>query len=53
MPRANRFHLDENVDPRVAAGLRLLGADVTTTADAGLIAPRTTNNSTTSSVRAG
>src|SRR3954451_16187044 len=37
MPRTIRFHLDENVDPRVAAGLRPLGADVTTTADAGLL----------------
>lgn len=37
MPRTIRFHLDENVDPRVAAGLRLLGVDVTTTVDAGLL----------------
>lgn len=37
MPRTIRFHLDENVDPRVAAGLRLLGIDVTTTPDAGLL----------------
>jgi uncharacterized protein with PIN domain len=32
-----RFHLDENCDPRIAAGLRLHGVDVTTTADAGLL----------------
>lgn len=32
-----RFHLDENVNGAVAKGLRLLGVDVTTTADAGLI----------------
>lgn len=31
-----RFHLDENVDPAVALGLRRRGIDVTTTADAGL-----------------
>jgi predicted nuclease of predicted toxin-antitoxin system len=31
-----RFHLDEHVDPEVAAGLRRHGIDVTTTADAGL-----------------
>src|SRR5215212_7647763 len=37
MPRTIRFHLDENVDPRVAAGLRLHGIDVTTTAEAGLL----------------
>ena len=36
MPRTIRFHLDENVDPRVADGLRLHAIDVTTTADAGL-----------------
>ena len=29
MPRAIRFHLDENCDPRIAAGLRLHGVDVT------------------------
>ena len=38
MPRTIRFHLDENVDPRVAAGLRLHAIDVTTTSDAGLLA---------------
>jgi predicted nuclease of predicted toxin-antitoxin system len=37
MPRAIRFHLDENGDPRIAAGLRLHGVDVTTTPDAGLL----------------
>jgi hypothetical protein len=31
-----RFHLDENVDPVVAAGLRRYGVDVTTTAEVGL-----------------
>jgi predicted nuclease of predicted toxin-antitoxin system len=36
MPPAVRFHLDENVDPAVAAGLRHRGVDVTTAADAGL-----------------
>ena len=37
MPRAIRFHLDENCDPRIAAGIRLHGADVTTTPEAGLL----------------
>ena len=37
MPRTIRFHLDENCDPRIAAGLRLRGVDVTTTAEAGLL----------------
>lgn len=37
MSRTIRFHLDENCDPRIAAGLRLHGVDVTTTADAGLM----------------
>lgn len=32
-----RFHLDEHVPSAVAAGLRQLGIDVTTTADAGLL----------------
>ena len=36
MPRTIRFHLDENVGPAVAAGLRRHGIDVSTTADAGL-----------------
>ena len=37
MPRAIRFHLDENCDPRIAAGLRLHGVDVTTSHEAGLL----------------
>lgn len=37
MPRTIRFHLDEHVHPAVAAGLRRLGTDVTTTADAALL----------------
>jgi predicted nuclease of predicted toxin-antitoxin system len=32
-----RFHLDENVDPAVADGLRRRGVDVTTSHDAGLL----------------
>jgi len=32
-----RFHLDENVDRAVAAGLRRRGIDVTTASDSGLI----------------
>jgi len=36
MARTIRFHLDENVDPAVALGLRHRGVDVTTTAEAGL-----------------
>ncbi len=32
-----RFHLDENVDPAVADGLRRRGVDVTTTQEAGLL----------------
>lgn len=31
-----RFHLDENVDPALAAALRRHGVDVTTTPEAGL-----------------
>lgn len=31
-----RFHLDENVDPIIALGLRRYGIDVTTTNDVGL-----------------
>ena len=31
MARTIRFHLDENCDPRIAAGLRLHGADVLAT----------------------
>jgi predicted nuclease of predicted toxin-antitoxin system len=37
MARTIRFHLDEHVAHAVADGLRRLGADVTTTIDAGLI----------------
>jgi hypothetical protein len=37
MARAIRFHLDENCDPRVAAGLRLYGIDVTTSIETGLL----------------
>jgi len=37
MPRTIRFHLDENCDPRIAAGLRLHGVDMTTTHEAGLL----------------
>ena len=37
MARAIRFHLDENCDPRIAAGSRLLGVDVTTTPEAGML----------------
>jgi predicted nuclease of predicted toxin-antitoxin system len=32
-----RFHLDENVNSAIAAALRRVGADVSTTASAGLI----------------
>ena len=37
MARTIRFHLDENCDPRIAAGLALHGVDVTTTPGAGLL----------------
>jgi predicted nuclease of predicted toxin-antitoxin system len=37
MPKTLRFHLDENVDPRVADGLRLHAIDVTTADNAGLL----------------
>jgi hypothetical protein len=37
MPRTIRFHLDENCDPRIGAGLKLHGVDVTTTPEAGLL----------------
>ena len=37
MARVIRFHLDENCDPRIAAGLGLHGVDVTTTPEAGLL----------------
>ena len=32
-----KFHLDENVDPAIAAGLRRHGIDVTTTKEVGLL----------------
>ena len=38
MPVEIRYHLDEHVDPAVAAGLRRRGVDVTTTVEAGLAA---------------
>ena len=34
------FHLDEHCDPAIAAGLRLHGVDVTSTAEAGLLHAR-------------
>src|SRR5438270_11866447 len=37
MPRTIRFHLDEQCNPAIAAGLRLHGVDVTTTPEAGLL----------------
>ena len=37
MSRTIRFHLDEHCDPAIAAGLRLHGVDVTSTAEAGLL----------------
>lgn len=37
MARTIRFHLDECCDPRIAAGLRLHGIDVTTSNEAGLL----------------
>jgi len=37
MPRAIRFHLDENCTPRVAHALRQHGIDVTTAGEAGLL----------------
>lgn len=37
MARTIRFHLDENCDARIAAGLRLHGVDLTTTPEAGLL----------------
>ena len=37
MPNTVRFHLDENCDPRIAAGLRRHGIDVTTAVEAGLL----------------
>jgi hypothetical protein len=40
MPRTIRFHLDENVDPAIAAGLRCRGVDVTTSPEARLLGAR-------------
>jgi hypothetical protein len=37
MPRTIRFHLDEDVDPVVADGLRRRGIDVTTSQEVGLL----------------
>ena len=37
MARTIRFHLDENCDPRIAAGLALHGVDVTSTPESGLL----------------
>src|SRR5579885_272576 len=37
MARTIRFHLDENCDSRIAAGLRLHGVNVTTAAEARLL----------------
>jgi hypothetical protein len=37
MARTIRFHLDENCDARIAAGLRLHGIELTTTPEAGLL----------------
>jgi predicted nuclease of predicted toxin-antitoxin system len=37
MARTIRFHLDENCDPRIAAGLKLHGVDATTTPEVGLL----------------
>ncbi|BAZ23046.1 hypothetical protein NIES4073_39340 [Kalymmatonema gypsitolerans NIES-4073] len=36
MSKRIRFHLDENVDPAIALGLRRYGIDVTITSEAGL-----------------
>jgi len=37
VPMSIRYHLDENVDPAVALGLRQRGVDVTTARDQGLL----------------
>jgi hypothetical protein len=37
MPRTIKIHLDENCDPRIAAGLSLHGINAATAADAGLL----------------
>ncbi|MEO6060670.1 MAG: DUF5615 family PIN-like protein [Thermoflexales bacterium] len=36
MPEEVRFHLDEHIDPAIAAALRRVFVDVTTTVEAGL-----------------
>jgi len=38
MSNVIRIHLDENCDPRIAAGLRYRGIEVTTTLEANLVA---------------
>ena len=38
MPERIRFHLDENVDPAIASGLRRAGVNVTTSQEAQLLA---------------
>jgi hypothetical protein len=37
MPRTIRFHLDEDTDPAIAAGLRRHGINVTTSQEIGLL----------------
>lgn len=37
MPQTIKFHLDENVNPAIAKGLRIRGINVTTTPEVGLI----------------
>ena len=37
MPQTIKFHLDENVNPAIARGLRIHGIDVTTTPEMGLL----------------
>lgn len=37
MPERIRFHLDENVDPAIALGLKKAGVDATTSKDANLL----------------
>lgn len=37
MPQTIRFHLDEDVDPAIAEGLRRRGIDVTTSQEVGLL----------------
>lgn len=40
MPRTIKFHLDENVNPAIAKGLRDRGINVTTTPEVGLAGAR-------------